>query len=303
MSEARSEPYVSDLSRADRLPSIEPEPSPRRGRRHPARWLAPLIGLLAAVALVSVFWQPRFGAPAVPGQAAGTTAGESTTARAATGDAARYPILASNAPQPPIDASDAALEAGLRALLAGGALAAILEPRDFVRNVVATVDNLPRRSLFSANMPVKPVPGPFQTTFATSGLAIADANAARYAAYVRVLERVDAAQLVALYERHYPLFEQAYRELGYPSGHFNDRLVEAIEVTLRTPRVDPPLRVVQPKVYYEYVDRGIETLPAAQKLMLRMGPENAAIVKAKLTEIHGLLTRHAAGAVGAVGAR
>jgi hypothetical protein len=299
MSEARSEPYVSDLSHGDRLPSIEPSPSPRRGRRHPARWLAPLIGLLAAVALVSVFWQPRFGAPALPGQAGGPAAGASSTARAAPGDAARYPILASSAPQPPIDASDAALEAGLRALLAGGALTAIVEPRDFVRNVVATVDNLPRRSLFAANMPVKPVPGPFQTTFAASGLAIADANAARYTAYVRVLELVDAAKLVALYERHYPLFEQAYRELGYPSGHFNDRLVEAIEVALATPQVAPPLRVVQPKVYYEYVDRGLETLPSAQKLMLRMGPENAAMVKARLIEIHALLTRHAAGPVGA----
>jgi len=297
MSEARSEPYVSDLSRADSLPSIEPDPSPRRGRRHPARWLAPLIGLLAAVAVVSVFWQPQFGGPAVPGRAGVPAAGESSTARAATGDAARYPILASNAPQPPIDASDAALEAGLRALVTGSAFAALLEPRDFVRNVVATVDNLPRRSLFSANMPVKPVPGPFQTTFATSGLAIADANAARYAAYVRVLELVDAAKLVMLYERHYPLFEQAYRELGYPHGHFNDRLVEVVEVTLATPEVAAPLRVVQPKVYYEYVDRGLETLPSAQKLMLRMGPENAAIVKAKLIEIHALLTRHAAGPV------
>lgn len=295
MSEARSEPYVSDLSRADGLSSIEPDPSPRRGRRHSARWLAPLIGLLAAAALVSVFWQPQFGTPAVPGQTGSPAAGERSTSRAATGDAARYPILASNAPQPPIDASDAALEAGLRALAAGSAFAAILEPRDFVRNVVATVDNLPRRSLFSANMPVKPVAGPFQTTFATSGLAIADANAARYAAYVRVLELVDAAKLVGLYERHYPLFEQAYRELGYPNGHFNDRLVEAIEVALATPRVTPPLRVVQPKVYYEYVDRGLETLPSAQKLMLRMGPDNAAIVKARLIEIHALLTRHAAG--------
>lgn len=295
MSEARSEPYVSDLSRADSLPSIAPDPSPRRGRRHPARWLAPLIGLLAAVALVSVFWQPQFGAPTLSGLAVAPAAVESATASAATGDAARYPILASNAPQPAIDASDAALEAGLRALVTGNAFAAIVEPRDFVRNVVATVDNLPRRSLFSANMPVKPVPGPFQTTFATSGLAIADANAARYAAYVRVLELVDAAKLVALYERHYPLFEQAYRELGYPNGHFNDRLVEAVEIALATPAVAPPLRVVQPKVYYEYVDRGLETLPSAQKLMLRMGPENAAIVKARLIEIHALLTRHAAG--------
>jgi len=215
------------------------------------------------------------------------------------GGAARYPILAPNAPQPPLDASDAPLEAGLRALASGGVLAAILEPRDFVRNVVATVDNLPRRSLFSAKMPVKPAAGPFQTTYAANGLAIADANAARYAPYVRLLESIDVAKLVALYRRHYPLFQQAYRELGYSNGHFNDRLVEAIEVALGTPPVEPPLRVVQPKVYYEFVDRSLETLPAAQKLMLRMGPENAAIVKARLVEIHAQLVRDAGGAVAA----
>ena len=291
MNEARSEPYLSDVPPAE---SRAEGPS-RRGRGHPARWLAALIGLLAAVALVSVIWQPQLGAPATTGTEPAPTApaGSRVAAPAAPGDAARHPIPAADTPLPPLDASDAVLVAALRALL-GGALDAILEPRDVVRHVVATVDNLPRRSLFSATMPVKPAPGAFATTFGPNGLAIADGNALRYTAYVHLLERVDAAKLVALYERHYPLFAQAYRELGYPGGHFNDRLVEAIEVALATPDVAPPLRVVQPKVYYEYVDRALETLPAAQKLMLRMGPENAAIARAKLAEIHALLTRHAA---------
>jgi hypothetical protein len=296
MSETRSEPYVSDLSAQD-LADAGGERPARRARRHPARWLAPLIGLLAAAAFMSVYWQPRPGAPATnaagPGPAA--PAGAGVAPRGSTGDAARYPIASTDAVQPPLDASDALLETGLRALVGGGALAAILAPRDLVRSVVATVDNLPRRSLFAANMPVTPAPGAFETTFAPGGLAIAEGNAARYTAHVRLLQLVDAARLVALYERHYPLFAQAYRELGYPNGHFNDRLVEAIEVALSTPEVAPPLRVVQPKVYYEFVDRGLETLPAAQKLLLRMGPENAAIVRAKLAEIHALLTRNAGG--------
>jgi hypothetical protein len=294
MSDARSEPYVSDLSAEDLTDAGTPRPA-RRGRRHPARWLAPLIGLLAAAAFMSVYWQPRPAAPATSpaGPVPAAAAGAGAAPRASTGDAARYPIAPSDAAQPPLDASDALLEAGLRSLLGGGAFAALVEPRDLVRSVVATVDNLPRRSLFAARMPVKPAPGPFETTFASGGLAIADGNALRYAAYMRLLERVDAARLVALYERHYPLFEQAYRELGYPNGHFNDRLVEAIEVALNAPDVAPPLRVVQPRVYYEFVDRGLETLPAAQKLLLRMGPENAAVVKAKLAQIHALVTRGA----------
>jgi len=299
MSDARSDSFASELPAAEHRAAVAGHRSSRRHRRSPVRWFAPLIGLLAAAALASVFWQPQSPSLTGHGTAASATAAESATAPLAASDKARYPIFAPNAPQPPLDASDAPIEVALRALIAGGAVTAILAPPDLVRSVVATVDNLPRRSLFSAKMPVRPAPGPFQTTFAATGLAIADANASRYAPYVRLLDGLDAAKLVALYRRHYPLFAQAYRDLGYPNGHFNDRLVEAIEIALNTPQVDPPLRVVQPKVHYEYVDRDLETLPAAQKLMLRMGPENAAIVRAKLAEFHALLTRNAADAVAA----
>jgi hypothetical protein len=294
MSDARIEPYVAGLSPAPRLDEAGTWQPPRRKRHGVARWLAPLFVLLASATLLSVFWQPRLGAPAATAPEGGLAlpAG-SASPRNEPGDVARYPIPAAAAPQPPLDASDAVLEAGLRALL-GAALGAILEPGDVVRNFVATVDNLPRRSLFASRMPVKPAPGPFETTFAPSGLAIAEGNAARYAAYVALLQRVDAARLVALYERHYPLFAQAHRDLGYPNGHFNDRLVEAIDVALATPEIAAPLRVVQPKINYEFVDRGLETLPAAQKALLRMGPGNAAIVKGELARIRALLTRHAA---------
>jgi len=38
-------------------------------------------------------------------------------------------------------------------------------------------------------------------------------------------EKVDAKAFMAVYTRFYPLLQQAYRELGYPKGYFNDRLV------------------------------------------------------------------------------
>ena len=106
---------------------------------------------------------------------------------------------------------------------------------------------------------------------------------------MRLLETVDAKQLVDPYVRHYPLFQQAYRELGYPDGHFNDRLVEAIDSLLATPDPKGPLSVVQPKIFYEFADRELEQLPAGQKLLLRMGRDNAALVKAKLREIRRLV--------------
>ena len=60
-------------------------------------------------------------------------------------------------------------------------------------------------------------------------------NSQRYVALVLLAESVDAAAVAAAYRRMYPLFQQAYEELGYPGRYFNDRLVEVIDHLLATP--------------------------------------------------------------------
>jgi hypothetical protein len=42
---------------------------------------------------------------------------------------------------------------------------------------------------------------------------------------------------------------------------------------------------VQPKVFYEFADPKLEARSAGQKLLIRMGPQNAAALKKKLREI------------------
>ena len=46
---------------------------------------------------------------------------------------------------------------------------------------------------------------------------------------VTLMKSMDTQQLADLYFRFYPLFQQAYEDLGYPGQYFNDRLVEAID--------------------------------------------------------------------------
>jgi hypothetical protein len=111
---------------------------------------------------------------------------------------------------------------------------------------------------------------------------------------MRIVEAVDAKQLVALYVRFYPLFQQAYRDLGYPKGYFNDRLVEVIDHLLAAPEVTGPLRLVQPKVMYKFADPELEALSAGQKILIRVGSENATQLKAKLRAIRGELVSQAA---------
>jgi hypothetical protein len=153
-----------------------------------------------------------------------------------------------------------------------------------VRRFVATVDNLPRKTTAVRLMPVKPVPGGFAVAGSGADTTIGPQNTLRYRPYVIVMEGVEAKRLVATYVQLYPLFQAAYRELGYPNGYFNDRLIQAIDDMLAAPEVASP-RLVQPKVLYEFADPALEGLSAGRKILVRMGPENAKRVKDKLRAI------------------
>ncbi|MPZ46876.1 MAG: DUF3014 domain-containing protein [Betaproteobacteria bacterium] len=195
------------------------------------------------------------------------------------------PPVATPKPLPALDQSDAQLREALSGV---GAEPNWLEKavfEDFVRRVVATVDSLTTPKIPLRLLPVKTAPGKFVAAVDTDGIRLKPENSMRYAAYMRVLEAVDPARVVALYVQYYPLFQQAYQELGYPNGYFNDRLVAVIDHLLVTPPVQAPVRLVQPEVMYRYADPELEARSAGQKLLMRIGNANAAIVKEKLRAI------------------
>ena len=186
---------------------------------------------------------------------------------------------------PTLDNSDSMMRESLVQLLGRKAFADFFIPARLVRHIVATVDNLPRRAAPRRVMPLNGVPGAFATTGAGETLALDAANAARYAAHVSALEALPARALVALYVEAYPLFQRAYEELGYPGRYFNDRLLEAIDDLLAAPEADGAVPLVRPKVLYEFADPQLETRSAGQKILVRMGTDNARKVKAKLRDI------------------
>jgi hypothetical protein len=262
--------------------------APRSSHRQRSRvpWRATLLALAAAAAVAALVWglrQPAERTVAAPPAPA-------APAQAPEAPDARHPIVPAAAELPPPDASDAALLAALAAVLDDGSLMSLVARERVVRRIVATVDNLPRATAPPALWPVKPAPGTLVTAAGDGRTTIAAANAQRYLPYVRLMESVDTPRFVEFYRRHYPLFQQAYRELGYPDGHFNDRAVAAIDVLLATPALAEPPRLVQPKVFLEFADRDLEALPAGQKAMLRIGSANAARVKAKLAELRAAIT-------------
>jgi hypothetical protein len=76
----------------------------------------------------------------------------------------------------------------------------------------------------------------------------------------------DHDELIATYRRFYPLMQEAFAQLGYPDGYFNDRVIAVIDHLLATPEPEEPIRLVQPHV-------------------IRMGPDHAARIRDFLTEL------------------
>lgn len=195
------------------------------------------------------------------------------------------PASLAGKPVPPLPESDEAIRQALIAPLGKQAVGSIVISQDLARRIVATVDNLPRQKAGTKLLPLKAPASSFVTGRSGTVATLNSANYVRYAPYVKLAQAVDVKQLVALYVYFYPLFQQAYAELGYPKKYFNDRLVAVIDDLLAAPQVSGPVRLIRPKVMYEFADPELEERSAGQKILIRMGPENAAVIEAKLREL------------------
>lgn len=253
-------------------------------------------------------------APAAPGtlpdSAGGTAsagAGARTDASADAGTAAvsapgtpRYPIERVLGVESPIDpatanldaaASDKALAAALGALGGREQWLRLVLPSDVVQRFVLTIDNLPSDSMSMQYRAVVAMPGSFVIERRDGEAAIAAQNARRYDAFVAFAAGIDARRLVSVYKRFYPLFQKSYRSIGYPEGHFNDRVVQVIDDLLSAPSPAGAVFLEQPRVLYVFAESSLERRSVGQRIMIRVGPEHAAKLKAKLREIRAVLTQ------------
>lgn len=193
---------------------------------------------------------------------------------------------------PPLEQSDEPLREELSRELKQPQLADWFVPESMIRHFVVTVDNLPREKLAWKYSFVEPAPGKFKVRDGEGedSYYLDPANFGRYERYIGYIESIDIRQIINVYVHFYPLFQQAYEDLGYPDRYFNDRMVEVIDHLLTTPSVQPPIKLVRPKVFYKYADPELESLSAGQKLLIRSGPDNSARIKSWLQKLRARLT-------------
>jgi len=204
---------------------------------------------------------------------------------------------------PALNESDEVMVESLSGLVGEDSVMRFVVSDNVISRIVASVDALTARQVPGQIMAAQELSGEFLATANEQPVEVIrnvegdpipqyllnPANFQRYEPQVELFEAIDTEELMALYQDYAPLFQQAYTELGYPEGDFNERLIEVIDNLLATPEIHEPLRLIKPEAFYLLANPDLEALPAGQKVLLRMGPNNAQRVKVKLQEIRTAL--------------
>ena len=251
------------------------------------RWLIPLC--LAAVAGAAIWFmfldghQPAEVAPPVqPSPQPAPRLGPIHPMPAPDAETAPEMLV----PLPPLEDSDAYFKLALADVFGAG-VDALLADEALIERFVTTIDNLPRAHVSEKIRPAGRLGSEFRADAIDDDQTyeLSPDNYARYDGIVNTFIAADDEELVDVYRRFYPLFQEAYVGIGYPDGYFNDRAVEVIDHLLNAPQPAPPIYLKRSNVLYEFADPDLESLSAGQKLMIRIGARNADKVKARLRSL------------------
>ena len=111
----------------------------------------------------------------------------------------------------------------------------------------------------------------------------------RYDALTQWLQSLDLESLLSSLEWFIPLFREAWSYYGEDPAAFDMAVVMTLDLVIATPEIDlSEARLIRKEAVWIFEDPAIEGLAPIQKQVLRMGPENAKILKAKAAEARGL---------------
>ena len=187
---------------------------------------------------------------------------------------------------PLLDNSDQLIRDGAVSLTRHEGINGWLAPNELIRKFVAFVDGIANGHVAKDPVRILAPQGPFLVRgISETVFELDEASYDRYNFFADVVGSLDSRRAAEFYQLVNPMLQEAFEELGYPDLKFNDVVFKAIGRLLETPVVNGKIRLVRPVVMYEFEDKKLESLSAAQKQLIRMGPRNSRALQVKLSEI------------------
>jgi hypothetical protein len=162
-----------------------------------------------------------------------------------------------------------------------------LKVGNFIRIITVVVDNVAEGKSPRSHLGFLAPGKGFEVMEKEKKLYLDPSGYKRYDPIGDVFSSLDTQKVVQTYKVLKPLFQQAYRELGYPKKDFQDTLMRAIIVLLLTPAVQGDILLEEEErgINYRFADQELEGLMDAQKHLIRMGPDNSRKIQSKLFQI------------------
>ena len=188
---------------------------------------------------------------------------------------------------PALDQSDNFVKQTLKGLSPHGKIADWMKIKNVIRVITAAVDNIARGESPRANLGFLFYGQVFSVGEKGGKLYLHPKSYERYDLLTDAFVSLNTGRMVQAYGKLKPLFQEAYRELGYPQKDFHSTLIQAIQRVLDAPVVEREVLLKEEGkgVNYLYVDDGLEDMNEVQKHLLRMGPKNTRKIQHKLREI------------------
>ncbi len=186
---------------------------------------------------------------------------------------------------PPLDESDALVGELLKKLSMHPRVTAWLATKGLVRNFTVVVTNIAEGMAPASLVPALRPPSRFNVIERGTALYIDPKSYERYTGLADAVASMDPAASARLYATLKPRIEEAYADLGNEEPRFDRTLERAIVLLLRTPVPNDPIALKPKGIGYGFADERLERLTAAQKQLLRTGPQNARAIQRSLREI------------------
>ena len=257
--------------------TTEPDPPIAPPQRPAGVWIA--VGLLTVAACAAGYFAFVWRQPAGPAQTG-------NAAHAAATSSVSPPLGGKGDPitLPPLDASDTLVRTLVQALTESPAVMAWLPTNGLIRNFTVVVANVADGPTPAKHVKVLRPAAPFRIVSRGGSTLVDPRSNDRYATIADAIASVNPAGAAKLYATLKPRIEDAQRDLG-SADSFDRTLERAIVALLSTPVVDGSEPLKPKGIGYGYVDPRLESLTPAQKQLMRMGPRNVRVIKAKLREI------------------
>jgi hypothetical protein len=185
---------------------------------------------------------------------------------------------------PPLAESDPVVRLLVQSMSNHPSILAWMATDGLVRNFTVVVDNIANGQTPARHLGMLKPAGRFRVVPGAGGLRIDPASYERYNAIAAAVGSIDPQAAARVYATLKPRLEEAHRELGAPEP-FDGTLEQAIVRLVQTPVGGDSRVATKGAEGFQYADARLESLTAAQKLLLRMGPGNARIVQDKLKQI------------------